>query len=120
MFTVRKSFEFCASHELKGLEKGHPCMQIHGHNYEVIIECRSSYVNENGFVLDYRKMEPAKKMFDAAFDHRHLNDFLSFQPSAENLAKHFFTLLEKHIPNLFAVEVCETPKTSARYQPKHY
>lgn len=120
MYTVRKSFSFCASHELEELEKGHPCMRVHGHNYEVTVECRAAEVNEDGFVLDYRKMEPAKKLFDEAFDHRHLNDFIIFQPSAENLAKHFFNLLENHIPNLFAIEVSETPKSTARYQPRNY
>ncbi len=92
MYKVSKEFDFCASHCLKGLEKNHPCMRTHGHNYKVIIEMESEELNDNGFVLDYRDMEPIKKFFNDGFDHKHLNDFLPFQPSAENIARHIYII----------------------------
>ena len=116
MFKITKEFEFCASHNLCDLEDGHPCMRVHGHNYKVIVELESETLNKDGFVCDYRKFEPIKKMLDEQFDHRHLNDFLPFQPSAENIAKHLFEIIIVTFPQLKAVTVSETPKTFARYE----
>ena len=116
MFKISKEFEFCASHSLINLEEGHSCMRIHGHNYKVIIELQAEKLNKDGFVCDYRKFDPIKKMLDEQFDHRHLNDFLAFQPSAENIAKHIFEIVAVTFPQLQAVIVSETPKTFARYE----
>lgn len=116
MYKVHKEFEFCASHNLEGLEQGHPCMRVHGHNYKVIVELESETLNEDGFVCDYRKLEPIKRMLDNAFDHKHLNDFLPFQPSAENIAKHIYDLCKPQFPQLVAVTVKETDKTAATYE----
>lgn len=116
MYKISKEFGFCASHSLEGLEQGHPCMRVHGHNYKVTIHLQSETLNEDGFVCDYRKLEPIKRMLDTAFDHKHLNDFLTFQPSAENIAKHIYDLCKAQFPQLKAVTVKETDKTAATYE----
>jgi len=115
MYTITKEFNFSASHALEDLEPGHPCMRVHGHNYKVTIELKSQSLNDDGFVCDYRKFEPIKQLLDKGFDHKHLNDFLDFQPSAENIAQHLFDLIAPHFPLLSAVIVSETDKTFARY-----
>ena len=117
MYTIRKEFNFSASHQLEGLQpEDHPCMRVHGHNYVVTVEMRSPFLNPQDFVLDYREMEPIKKYLDSTFDHRHLNDVMIPQPSAENIARVIFDYCKTRYPMLFAVEVSETPKTTARYE----
>jgi 6-pyruvoyltetrahydropterin/6-carboxytetrahydropterin synthase len=117
MYTIRKEFHFSASHVLTGLAPEHPCSRLHGHNYIVVAEFESIKLNDVGFVIDYRDLEEIKKFIDDALDHKHLNDFFDFNPSAENMAKFLFKLFKKTYPQLSAIEVSETPKTNARYSP---
>ena len=116
MFIIRKEFAFSASHKLEGLPKEHPCSNLHGHNYVVTIELASEGINEVGFVVDYRKLDPIKHWIDGVLDHKHLNDVLEFNPTAENMAFYIFNMFNSTFPLLIAVEVSETPKTSARYE----
>ena len=116
MYRISKEFEFCASHQLRHLEEGHPCMRVHGHNYKVIVTFEAKELNKDGFICDYRKLERIKRLLDNGFDHKHLNDFLSFQPSAENIARHIYDLCKVPFPELVSVTVKETDKTAATYE----
>jgi len=115
MYVITKEFSFCASHLLIGLPANHPCSKLHGHNYVVIAELKTDFVDQTGFVVDYRKLDPIKQYLDSKFDHQHLNDVIDFNPTAENLAAHLFCMFIKTFPMLSAIIVKETPKTSARY-----
>lgn len=116
MHIIRKEFAFSASHCLDHLPKEHPCFRVHGHNYVVVVELRSSTLNEDGFVEDYRKLDLVKNYLDLTLDHQHLNNVLPIKPTAESIAKFLFLLFIKKIPELYAIEVSETPKTNARYE----
>ena len=123
MFTISKEFSFCASHQLMGLPEDHPCSRIHGHNYVVIAEFQSSYLNDEGFILDYREMVPIKEYIDKELDHQHLNDVIRINPTAELMAEYLFHEFQElftisNASRLSAVIVKETPKTMARYEPK--
>lgn len=119
MFTIKKSFSFDAAHQLKGLPKEHPCTRMHGHTYEVIVELQSRILNPPGFVKDYRELAPIKEYIDNELDHRNLNEVLGFNPTAENIAGFLFTTFSNMIPEVSAITVKETPKTSARYAPSN-
>lgn len=116
MYKIRKEFSFCASHQLNCLPEGHPCTRLHGHNYVVTVELVGSKLNDAGMLQDYRELDDIKQFLDNAFDHKNLNDFLPYNPTAENMARHFFAIWKTNHPLLYAVEVSETPKTSARYE----
>lgn len=119
MYKISKEFAFSASHALHGLPAEHPCTRLHGHNYVVTIHLKSEALNKNGFVIDYHDLKPIKEYIDNTLDHRHLNDIMSpLNSSAENLAKMLYETFKPDFPELFAVEVSETPKTTAIYQPK--
>jgi 6-pyruvoyltetrahydropterin/6-carboxytetrahydropterin synthase len=91
---------------------------------------RAPKLDPVGFVKDYRELDGIKRWIDNNLDHRHLNDVLDFNPTAENLAEYlynkFTTLL--HPPTsaaqpdyvLEAVVVAETEKTWAEYVPEEY
>lgn len=116
MYTITKEFYFSASHKLESLPKTHPCANLHGHNYTVIIELKSEELNETGFVTDYRTLNSAKNYIDEMYDHKDLNVMCDFNPTAENLAKHLFDVFKGVYHHLNAVEVKETEKTKARYE----
>lgn len=116
MYKISKQFSFSASHILEGLPQEHPCSRLHGHNYVVNVHLKSEQLNEVGFIKDYRELDSVKRYIDEKLDHRHLNDVLPFNPTAENMAKYLYDVFKKDIPELYAVEVSETPKTSAIYE----
>jgi 6-pyruvoyltetrahydropterin/6-carboxytetrahydropterin synthase len=115
MYVIRKEFAFSAGHRLDHLPKEHPCSKMHGHNYIVTVELKCE-VLKDGFVKDYRELDVVKKFLDKNWDHEYLNDKLPFAPTAELLAGYLFHIFNKQIPELYAIEVSETPKTNARYE----
>ncbi len=121
-FTIGKRFSFSASHTLDALADDHPCRRLHGHNYEVEVVSASVEVDERGFVHDYLELAPFKEWLASAVDHRHLNDVLPGQPSAERIAWWCFEWCKANLPSevasrLVAVRVSETPGTWAEYRP---
>lgn len=127
MYTITKRFEFAAAHQLMGLAPDHQCSRLHGHNFSLEVVLRSSRLDATGFVLDYGKLDFIKTMLDKLVEHRFLNDvFPDLQPSAENLAYHFFHMIAAEltilvggasVDLLHAVRIKETDKTCAEYSP---
>lgn len=116
MYKISKQFSFSASHILEGLPQGHPCSRLHGHNYMVTVHLKSDSLNDAGFVKDYRELSIVKNYLDEILDHRHLNDILGFNPTAELIAKHLYDTFKPQLPELYAIEVSESPKTTAIYE----
>jgi len=120
MFAVSKRFAFSASHVLEGLGADHPCSRLHGHNYEVEVIAESDELDHRGFVVDFAELDPVKGWIDATLDHRHLNDVLEGQPSAEAIARHVFEWCAAHLDlaaPVVAIRVWETPRAFAEYRP---
>lgn len=109
--SITKSFAFSASHTLAGLPEGHQCARLHGHNYTVTLELAGD-LDAAGMVLDYGKLSEFGRWLDDTLDHRHLNDVMDSNPTAENLARFIATTLPW--PQVTAVTVSETPRTTAR------
>lgn len=138
MFRISKRFDFSASHILAGLPEGHQCGRMHGHNYTFEVELESLTLDPTGFVLDYGELKPVKEFIDLNLDHRHLNDVVDFQPSAENIAQWFHAICQGLLgaaivakgrrayfegqdpdpvaTHVSAIRVYETPKTCAEYR----
>jgi len=116
MYKISKQFSFSASHILDLLPEGHPCARLHGHNYKVTVHLKSETLDEYGFVKDYNDLKTVKQFIDEKLDHRHLNDCISEPPTSENIARFLFDRFKPEIPELYAVEVSETPQTSCFYE----
>lgn len=72
-------------------------------------------------MLDYKALEPIKRWVDDTLDHKHLNDVLDFNPTAElqaqKLAEYARQILGDLLPEGVLIEaaVSETPKTWSTY-----
>lgn len=116
-FTIRKRFTFAASHQLRGLPVDHQCSRLHGHNYVVWLELAADDLVEPGFVRDFGALKPFKRYLDGMFDHRHLNDVVDFNPTAELLAAHLYEVADDLWDGVVAVAVEETGTSWAEYRP---
>src|SRR4030095_1982131 len=118
MFTLKKSFRFEASHQLKN-HKG-KCARLHGHSWEFIVEIEGE-IDKNNMVIDYAEIsEIAKPLIDEKLDHWHLNDTLnSDDPTSEYVSKWLYNYLKPHFTTerykLIALEVKETCTSGCRY-----
>lgn len=121
-YSIEKDFHFSASHVLSGLPDGHPCGRLHGHNYAVRVRLTGERLLSVGFLYDYGSLRPFGAFLDSTLDHRHLNDVMSNNPTAEALAQHLAGIAKGLLPDLprsvaIAVGVSETPKTWAWWEP---
>ena len=121
-YTLAKRFAFEASHQLTLVPEDHKCRRLHGHNYEVEVLCSSPDLDERGMVVDYFDLDPVKDFLDATLDHRHLNEVVPGEPTAEHLARWIHDQLLDLLPaavgaRLAAVRVHETSRTWAEYRP---
>lgn len=121
-YTISKDFAFSAAHHLDGLPEDHPCARVHGHNYLVRVELTGE-LDDVGFVFDYGRLGFVGRYLDAEWDHRHLNERVDFNPTAENLAAHLWELVETGLVAQLdrvacaGVGISETPKTWAWFRP---
>lgn len=120
-YVISKDFAFSASHVLYGLPAGHQCGRMHGHNYLIRLSLNGPDLLPVGFLFDYGDTKPFGAWLDAHFDHRHLNDVMSDNPTAEHLAEHLGTVASELLavpPSVVvSVGVSETPKSWAWWTP---
>lgn len=105
---------FQAAHFLK--EYKGKCEKIHGHTFQVEVEVEVTKLDKTGIGIDFAVIK--KKLSDILPDHSLLNDVYDFNPSAENLARHFYNQLRKQFP-IKKVTVWESEDASATYSESH-
>lgn len=108
MYYVRKRLEISASHKLK-LDYPSKCSNLHGHNWIIEVFCKSETLNQNGMVVDFTHI---KEKIHNVLDHGNLNEILSFNPTAENMA-HWIV---QQIPEAYKATVQESEGNIATYE----
>jgi 6-pyruvoyltetrahydropterin/6-carboxytetrahydropterin synthase len=105
---VRDKFQ--AAHFLR--EYKGKCERIHGHTFQVEVQIEITELGRTGIGIDFAEIKA--KLAGILPDHAHLNEVYEFNPSAENLARHFFQELKKHF-RVKEVTVWESEDASATY-----
>ena len=101
---------FQAAHFLK--EYKGKCEKIHGHTFQVEVEIEITKLDKTGIGIDFTKIK--KKLSEILPDHTLLNEVYDFNPSAENLARHFYYGLKKYFP-VKKLTVWESEDASATF-----
>lgn len=84
MYYIEKYIEIAGAHKLN-LNYESKCQNLHGHNWDIIIYCKSKVLNENGMVYDFKHI---KNKITDKLDHKYVNEIVDFNPTAENIAKY--------------------------------
>ena len=108
MFYVRKTFEVAGAHRLE-LDYESKCTQLHGHNWQITIYCKSAELDANGMVVDFAEI---KRLVADRLDHQVFNDILGCNPTAENIARWCCG----QVPKCYRVDVQETTGNVATYE----
>ncbi len=132
MFLVKIRMQFAAAHRLarpdwtdeQNYALYGKCANVngHGHNYVLEVAVAGDVDPETGMVVNFYDLQKVveHEIFEKV-DHRNLNadvDFLQgIVPTAENLAKRFWEVLEPHIRQgrLYSVTVAEGQSNIATY-----
>lgn len=108
MYYVKKRFEISAAHRLD-LSYESKCSNVHGHNWIITVECKAKELNADGMVTDFTHI---KELVKGRLDHSFINDVISMNPTAENIAK----WVVDNVPNCWRCEVQESEGNSAAYE----
>ena len=108
MYYVQKTIEISAAHNLQ-LSYESKCEALHGHNWIIVVYCKSETLNEDGMVVDFTHI---KRVVKDTFDHKYINEVLDVNPSAENIAK----WICDHIDHCYKVSVQESEGNVAIYE----
>lgn len=83
MYYISKRMEIAGAHNLE-LDYESKCSNLHGHNWIIVVYCKSEELNSNGMVIDFKHV---KEKISDKLDHQYINDIVDFNPTAENMAK---------------------------------
>lgn len=84
MYYVSKRMEIAGAHSLD-LPYESKCSNIHGHNWIIVVYCRSEELTKYGMIVDFKKLKDA---VHGVLDHSYINELVSpLNPTAENMAK---------------------------------
>lgn len=108
MYYVKKTIEVSMAHRLT-LSYESKCCSLHGHNMLVTVYCRARELNKDGMVVDFSEVARVVK---GLLDHKCANDVVSFNPTAENLAR----FVCEHITNCYRVDIQESQNNVASYE----
>jgi len=107
MYRIKKTFEVSAAHKLK-LDYESKCNSIHGHNYIITVHVQSMELDKNMMVMDFTLI---KRLIQDVLDHKYLNEIISGNPTAENIA-HWICM---QIKGCYQVDVQESEGNIATY-----
>ena len=126
MGIICRRFKFAAAHLLPKY-KG-KCHNLHGHQWFIDIGISGPIKNdnspENGMIMDFIRLKRivTKEILDIV-DHKYLNEiFPSIDPTAENMSRLFFEILEVALKNnepnikLEFIKVWETENAYAEWR----
>jgi len=107
-------FTFAAAHRLPRYQG--PCFRLHGHNYKFFVALEGEVDPASGMITDFGVVkEIVQEHVLARVDHRDLNDLLA-NPTAENIARWIWEVLEPRLSGLAEVRLYEIPDSCVTYR----
>ncbi len=114
---IYKSFTIEAARSLPNLPDKHPCKNIHGHSFKIIITVSGKIQKSTGFVMDFENLNQAFRPIHQLLDHSYLNDIEGLEnPSSEILCMWIWKKLSNTLPGLKKIEIKETDLTGCIYK----
>ena len=98
MFEITVEAHFSSGHYLRNYHGR--CENPHGHNYRACVTLAGEELEENGLLLDFKQLKEIIQPIVDSLDHQMINEippFTDLNPSAENLARHFFDVIEDRV-----------------------
>ncbi len=119
-YTLKIVTDFASAHTLRGYPGA--CQRMHGHNWKVEVEVIATRLDETGMGIDFKEIKQATRKIADRLDHRYLNElepFTEINPTAENIAAHFYQELSGMLNNqdvrIHTVTLWETERACVRY-----
>ena len=108
---IGSEYHFSAAHALSCVPEGHQCRNLHGHNYKVIIKIDGGLKIGQAMLMDFADLDLIVDPLIARLDHKHLNDVLPFEPTAELIADYLAGEIKRYLRTDYDiyVTVYETP-----------
>lgn len=119
-YTLKVIADFASAHTLRNYPGA--CARMHGHNWKIEAEVDATVLDEIGMGVDFKVIKTAAREIAGRLDHRYLNDlepFDTINPTAENIAAHFFSEMSSRLNDerirVRAVTLWETERACVRY-----
>ena len=119
-YTLKIVTDFASAHTLRGYPGA--CQRMHGHNWKVEVEVIATRLDDLGMGIDFKVIKQATRKIADQLDHRYLNElepFTEINPTAENIAAHFYNELSGMLNNqdvrIHTVTLWETERACVRY-----
>ena len=116
MFRLRVEDHFSAAHQLVNYDG--PCENLHGHTFKLQVTIEGETLDDIGMLVDFHILKKMISQIHDEFDHKFLNNILSFSPTSEHLAEYVYHTLKPQIPEgvrLVEVTIFESETASATY-----
>ena len=114
---VYKKFNIESARSLPNVPEYHPCYQLHGHSFKIIISIIGQIDKNTGFVIDFEEIENAFNPIKKILDHSFLNKIEGLSnPTSENICIWIWDKIESSIPNICEIEIKETDSTGCIYR----
>jgi len=119
MTKITRSFYFDSCHNL--LNYDGKCANLHGHRWKLNVEIKRPCNERSGMVMDFGDLKRiVNKHIVDNLDHRHINEIIEINPTAENMLVFIWQYLEKHalLKGMSKLTLWETPDSSASINAK--
>jgi len=119
MYRLSTQFSISAAHYLNKYDGD--CARLHGHNWKIKVEVTAQELDETGMAMDFKDLKEISWAAICKYDHQVFNEvkpFDSINPTAENIAHHFYQQISKQLPqHVTMAKLClwETDKYLVEY-----
>lgn len=115
-YELKQHFQIESARFLPHLPKTHPCSNMHGHSFKIILTLKGGLDPQLGWVMDYHQISEVMKPLLNQLDHKVLNEVPGLQnPTSELVAKWIYEKAQAKLSLLTSVTIMETPQTECTY-----